>query len=309
MRALVTGSTGLCGRALVQHLRAAGVGVDRVSAREASDGVECVDFEDAGTLAQLLGRLRPRFIFHLSGALSAADPAELIKANCLDAAALIEAILASGIDTRLLVVGSAAEYGPLEVAQLPAREEQICRPRTAYGAAKLAQTRLALARAAAVPVVVARPSNIVGAGMPESLALGRFAARLAALEQQEAPAVLEVGDLSAVRDFIDVADVADLYWQLINSPAAFGQVVNVATGRGVTMANALELLIEAFGIEVSVSSGLVDNQRSGATSAFIASTERLERLIGPREFIPLRQSLGHVAAEARRAAGKLEGTT
>lgn len=309
MRALVTGSTGLCGRALVRQLRRAEVDVLQVSARGAGPGVQHADFEDAGALARLLKSNRPGFIFHLSGAMAAADPAELIRANCLDAATLLQAIVLSGIDTRLLVAGSAAEYGPVDPADLPAREELICRPRTPYGCAKLAQTRLALSHAAAIPVVVARASNIVGPGMPETLALGRFARRLAEIELGGTQNRLAVGDLSAVRDFVDVDDVVDLYWRLINAPAAFGQVVNVGSGRGVTLAYALDLLIEAFGIEVAVDSGSVENQRSGSTSAYVASVERLERLTGPRDFIPLRQSLDRVAAQARRAVSNLEGNS
>lgn len=308
MKALVTGSTGLTGRSLLPLLNAQGVEVVPVTVRGARDGLEAADFQDLDAVAELLAREKPELVFHLSGALAADDSAEMVAANCLHAATLLEAVLRTGIDTRVLIVGSAAEYGPVAPGDLPVREEHVCRPASLYGASKLAQTRLALG-ARGVRTVVARPSNIIGAGMPASLALGRFAAQLARIAAGEAEPVLKTGALDAVRDFIDVADVVEAYWRLINAPRAFGAVVNVASGTGVTIGHALDRLIGAFGLNVDVVPQDVEHGRSGGTAAFVASRDRLDGLVGRWPLVPLEESMERIAAHARREAVSLEGSS
>jgi GDP-4-dehydro-6-deoxy-D-mannose reductase len=259
--------------------------------------VEAVDFTDADALARLLERTRPGHIFHLSAALTAPDLSSMVRANVLHASALLDAVRRSGIDTRVLIVGSAAEYGPLRTDEMPASEDLPSRPVTPYGCTKAAQTQLAIA--SGLPVVVARPSNIIGPGMPRELALGRFAAELADLASQEGDRVLRLGDLSAVRDMIDVEDVVRLYWRLLNTDAAVGQVVNVATGTGVSMAEALKGLIDCFGFDVRIVETSDASTRSGGVSVFVASRERLESLVGRQDFIPLKDSLERIAAHER----------
>jgi GDP-4-dehydro-6-deoxy-D-mannose reductase len=294
--ALVTGATGFSGRALLEYLRSQHVEVHALSTRGARPGVEAVDFTNVEAVARVLGRIRPKRILHLSGALGAPDLNSMVKANIQDAAVLLDAVRLSGIDVRLLMVGSAAEYGPVEESALPATEDLPARPVAPYGCTKLAQTHIALT--STVPVVVARPANIIGPGMPRELAFGRFAAELANIVGGRQEPVLRVGDLSPVRDMIDVRDAVRIYWELLDRGEAMGQVVNVGTGTGVTIADALEALIRAFEARVSVVQEGAGSARSGGASAFIASRRRLEKLIGKQEFIPLNETMARVAADA-----------
>jgi GDP-4-dehydro-6-deoxy-D-mannose reductase len=297
MRALVTGSTGFTGRVLVTHLRQQGVEVACISAVAPRPGIGAADFSDPEAVCATLLRIRPTHILHLSGALDTGNLSSALLANALHGAVLLDAVRRSGLEVRTLLVGSAAEYGPLNKGQVPATEQMPAHPVTPYGCAKLAQTQLALA--SGLPVVVARPSNIIGPDMPSSLAIGRFAAALAKIARGDAPPVLRVGDLSAIRDFIDVQDAARLYWDLLNAPAALGQVVNVATGVGVSMEVALTQLIEAFGVDAQVVQGQAGSARSGATSTFVADISRLQDLIGQQHFTPLGQSMKRIAANPR----------
>lgn len=255
-----------------------------------------MDFTNVEAVARVLSRIRPKRILHLSGALGASDLSSMVKANIQDAAVLLDAVHMSGIDVRLLMVGSAAEYGPVEEPDLPASEDLPARPVAPYGCTKLAQTHIALA--SRVPVVVARPGNIIGPGMPRELAFGRFAAELANIVGGRQEAVLRVGDLSPVRDMIDVRDAVRLYWELLDRDEAVGQVVNVATGKGVAIANALEALIRAFNADVRVVQDGAGSARSGRASAFVADRGRLENLIGQQDFIPLNETMARVAADA-----------
>jgi GDP-4-dehydro-6-deoxy-D-mannose reductase len=297
MRVLVTGSTGFTGRALVAHLREREIDVHRVSVRKGSADVEFSDFRDVSVVTDLLLRVRPTHIMHLSGALSTSDLSSGLAVNALHCAVLLDAVQRSGLDARILVVGSAAEYGPVDDGDLPAREDLPPKPVSAYGCTKLAQTQLALA--SGLPVLVVRPGNVIGPGMPQTLALGRFSTMLRDIADGKHEPKLHVGDLSAVRDFIDVEDAVRIYWDLMNRPEATGKVVNVGTGVGVRMGVVLSGLVAAFGLDVQIVQDQSSSQRSGTNKAFVAAIDQMQALIGPQTFIPLEQSLERIAAHTR----------
>src|SRR2546423_2806225 len=97
---------------------------------------------------------------------------------------------------------------------------------------KFMQTLLGISAAStgSQPIVIARPFNIIGVGMPEHLALASFALQIREIKAGSRPPVIEVGELKSARDFIDVEDVVELYWKLISNDKAYGQIFNVCTG-------------------------------------------------------------------------------
>jgi GDP-4-dehydro-6-deoxy-D-mannose reductase len=168
-------------------------------------------------------------------------------------------------------MGSAAEYGRLSEADLPASEDQICRPVTDYGASKLAQSMLGLARAArGWPVVIARLFNPVGPGMPSHLALGSFAETLAA-----GPKILEVGDLNVWRDFIDVDEAVRLVVELALIPQAVGQVVNICSGRAYLLRALVEQMVALSGGKTIISP-VAGRMRPGEMTSFVGCVRRLQ---------------------------------
>jgi GDP-4-dehydro-6-deoxy-D-mannose reductase len=150
-------------------------------------------------------------------------------------------------------------------------------------------------------VIVARPSNILGPGLPPSSALGSFARQIREIELGQRAPVLNVGDLSTSRDFIDVRDVAHSYVALATH-RDFSGVVNVAAGEHVVMRWVLEQLIAEFGIPVSVA---VDASRLRAAEVqkFSASALRLRAALGEHRFIPLSQTLRDIVAHERAQTG------
>jgi GDP-4-dehydro-6-deoxy-D-mannose reductase len=299
MRALVSGSTGFSGSFLVAALRARGIEVVAVSQRSSIPGVERLDLTSSAAWATALRSARPDHVFHLSGVAHSKELAEFAAHNTAAAAALLDAAASvGGIPGALLFVGSAAEYGLVPAASLPVSEEFPASPRTPYGATKYAQTVLALeAMRRGVRIVVARPSNIVGPGMPEHSALGNFARQLREIELGRRPARLEVGDLSASRDFVDVRDVANVYLALATETDFCG-LVNISSGQHVAMRWLLDQLISAFGLTVSIEQDS-SRLRAAEVSQFSASTARLQQLLGGTVRTELATSLADVVAHER----------
>lgn len=292
-RALVTGSTGFLGKAVCSELEGRGFEVIRTT-RRAVHGHVLVDIGNAASVRTLFMTYQPAAVFHLAGSADSAAFSELLEVNCGFAANLLDA--AQGYETSLVFTGTAAEYGPQLAEAGPVTEDRPAQPGSPYGVTKLAQTGLALAAfRRGQRVVVARPSNIIGPGVPRHLAFGSFIAQLSAIRQGRSEPVLRVGGLDAVRDLVDVRDVARALVDLSSVTQAAGKIFNVSAGQGISMASALEQLIAAFGVKVRVETS-EHLGRSSSVSWFVASNQRLSATVDyhPRS---LQESLAHIAAE------------
>jgi GDP-4-dehydro-6-deoxy-D-mannose reductase len=302
MRALVSGSTGFSGRYLSEALRSSGFELCAVSQRADAPGIERIDLTSSAAWSAVLQGFRPDHVFHLSGVTHSAKLADFALYNTAAAAALLDATLAQpSLPRSVLLVGTAAEYGLVPEAALPVEESFSPSPRSPYGVTKYAQTQLgAEAARKGLRVILPRPSNIVGPGMPRTTALGSFAQQIREIELGRRANSLSVGDLSTSRDFIDVRDVVAFYVALAARPDAAG-VVNVSSGKHVTMRWILDQLIAEFEIPVSV---VVESSRLRASEVqkFSASPKRLRELVGERELIPLADTLRDIVAYERATA-------
>jgi GDP-4-dehydro-6-deoxy-D-mannose reductase len=290
-RVLMSGAGGFFAGYFAEFLRARGVELTLIG-RAARPGI---DYTTPEAWVSELERSRPDAVLHLAGCMSGSDVASFYRVNVGFGAALFEAARRSKYpaDNPILVMSSAAEVGNAPEADRPIPESAPSRPLGHYGVSKAAQTELALLESRSRAVVVARAFNLVGPGMPTSLSLGHFAASIAAVARQGGNGgngAIRVGNLSAVRDFIDARDAVRLCWALLSVPAARGRVTNVASGVGVRIHDALTTLIDVSGCAVQVE--LDPARMKPADVPFsIGSTDRLTELTGPLDLIPLRDSL------------------
>jgi GDP-4-dehydro-6-deoxy-D-mannose reductase len=194
---------------------------------------------------------RPSMVLHAVGLAGDSDLAALVEANVFSLANLIEALKGAPID-RLLVIGSAAEYADGDQRE-PIPEEHLLAPTSRYGLSKLFQFELSqMALQAGVPVIYARPFNLVGPGVSCSTAVGDISKRLADLMHGQGSGVLEVGDLDRWRDYIDVRDAAVAFRVMLET-APPGGVYNVCSGKPVRLADVVDKLLSLAGKEVRLS--------------------------------------------------------
>jgi GDP-4-dehydro-6-deoxy-D-mannose reductase len=279
--ALVTGGNGFVGRPLVAALRGRQIDVTtlgRSQPVDAADATHIVLPEASwGTFAldRILEDAAPDWIFHLAGK-SRGAPAELACANVDLFNNLLQALTRTGLRPRLIVAGSAAEYGSAIRDDVPISEAADCAPLSPYGATKHAQTRAALnyADATGTSVLVARIFNPLGANMPTHLAIGDFANQISLMPRRGG--TLRVGNIEVRRDMIDVEHLATLLCQLAENSNARG-VVNLCSGQAPLLSELVEMLIAAFGRKVDIE---VDwaRVRGNEPRTIIGSTERLARL-------------------------------
>jgi GDP-4-dehydro-6-deoxy-D-mannose reductase len=307
MKALVTGAGGFCGTRLTALLRGGGHEVRSLGLGPARpDHFQLSSPLDGSGIRHAIGAFQPDWLFHLAGSLDA-DAAVLESVNVGFAGAVFDALRALDLRScRVLVFGSAAEYGPVPPERLPIREDEPCAPATAYGRSKLRQTGLALAASAeGFPVVVLRPFNMLGPGLSERLALGRFARQVADIAHGRQAPVLTTGDLSGTRDFIDVDDVAELAVELAGHELAAGRIVNLCTGRETPMRHALDELLRLSGIAAQIQEA-APPPGAGAATRNVGDPQRLLKLVGARAFRSLEHSL-RAMLDRELGAGSSQG--
>ncbi|MFP3941765.1 MAG: GDP-mannose 4,6-dehydratase [Acidobacteriota bacterium] len=254
MTVLITGAGGFVGRHVARYLAADGVRVVGTCWPEPPDLPEvellAADVLDAAAVKAAVRHARPETVLHLAGLSHVGEswsrPGAYFRVNV----AGTENVLRAARGARIVVASSAEVYGAVPEAEQPIREDRPPEPGTPYGLTKAAAERLAFALAGEAAVVV-RSFNLIGPGQARRFALPSFAAQLAAIRRGEAEPVLRVGNLSARRDFVHVEAAARAY-ALLASGKSPGGTYNLASGRALSVAEALDTLVRISGVEARI---------------------------------------------------------
>lgn len=261
-RALVTGAAGFVGRHLTAALLADGWTVTGTTP-EAGDALDPAvtwvrgDLRDDAHVAEAVARARPDLVIHLAAIshlpTAAGTPSLAWDVNVTASVRLLhqlgQAHAAGTLSPRVLIIGSAEQYGRQAEDTGPIREDAPLLPRTVYAATKVAQEVAALQawRASGLPVIAVRPFNHSGAGQDARFLLPALAARALALRTAPAGTPLVLGNTSPVRDFLHVDDVVAAYIAL-GRHGVPGEAYNVASGTGRSVRTVAERFLARLGL-------------------------------------------------------------
>ncbi len=288
--ALVLAGGSFVGRHLCRRLRDGGVTV--VSTGRGNDVGYC-DIGDKQNVQKVFRSVAADYLFQCAAATSpTATAEELERVHVTGTRNVLRAAAEYLPDAVLVFLGSAAEYGAVADESLPIREEQRNNPASHFGASKAAQTQLALTAAVDwnLRVLVARPFNLLGPGLPEHYLAAALAKRLLREGKTEQP--LPVANADATRDFVDVSDAVEALVVMAEKAAPVkGKpgVFNIASQRETAVLDVARALCELHGGRSAVPVGTATS-RSGIGRSCGDAT-RLRRATGWRPRIHWRQSL------------------
>lgn len=309
---LVTGGTGFVGRHLIELLshqydaQIVATGFSHTPQKKTSEKVRFVSLDLTNRLAvfELLQALRPDWIFHLASisvvGASFDRASEIFYNNIAIQLNVLEAVRQADPTTRMLLVGSGAEYGvktQAESADIRFNENERLQPLSPYAVSKVTQDLLGLAYANSygLDIVRVRPFNHIGEGQSKDFAIPAFASQIVAVERGDEK-VVRVGNLEAVRDMTDVKDVVRAYITLMEKGKS-GEVYNVGSGKGFSMRELLDKMISFADVPITVE---VDESRLRPDSApLVANIDKIKTL-GWQPEIPIEQTLERVLEEWRR---------
>jgi GDP-4-dehydro-6-deoxy-D-mannose reductase len=314
--ALITGAAGFAAGHLIAELEAATdwaiVGLARHAAPDPSARVRMLgaDLRERRLVERVVEHWQPDYVFHLAAQSyvpkSLATPADTLTNNVVGQVNLLEALRTHAPSARILVVGSAEEYGFASPDEMPLNEEQPFRPGNPYAVSKITQDMLGYQyhRSHGLHVVRVRPFNHFGPGQSDRFVIATFARQIAEAERGLIePAVLH-GDLSPRRDFLDVRDVVRGYRQALQLGKA-GEVYNIASGHGHRIGDLLDRLIEQARIPLQVA---IDpaRLRPSDTPVLVGDASRFTTATGWQPQIPIEQSLSDILNDWRRRVSEVE---
>jgi GDP-4-dehydro-6-deoxy-D-mannose reductase len=254
-----------------------------------------MDLLDARATAAMLAAAKPDCIIHAAAshawrrgeALNAANDELAMGRNLLALIGRMEPRPA------LVCVGSAAEYG--DQGEDPIAEDAALKAISAYGKAKVTLGRAfqEACSQAGVPLVWARCFNLIGSGQPDSAPVANWARQIAMAEDG---GEIKVGSLNVKRDFIDVRDAADTLLDLAEKAEEAAGAVNVCSGIGVELREALEPMIQLSGKKIDIAND-PELESADSPAVVVGSTERLVTLLGKLKLMPLEQSLKDALAD------------
>lgn len=291
---MITGAAGFVGRHVIAALLAAGrepgdiVGVARREDRRQGSAVRFIDadIEDGAAMRAAISRERPSAIIHLAAiaapSAARADAARAWRVNFTAVSELADIILAVAPAARLVFAGSSESYGEsFRLIHGALDESAPLRPATVYAATKAAADIMLGQRTFdGLDCIRFRAFNHTGAGQDDAFVAPAFARQIARIEKGLQEPVMNVGNLDAMRDFLDVRDVARAYVMALDAPSSVGDktAINICSGSATRIGDLLERLLAQATVKIAVS---VDQRLLRASDTPVAvgdNTRAAERL-------------------------------
>lgn len=267
-KVLITGITGFMGHHLASYIQqtypdCVVTGISRNRSQIPQNAkVYSVDLLQPEQLLETIDQIKPDYVFHLAALVLSYNWNDLYNHNVIATLNLLEAIRKAKLSSRIIMTGTAAEYGVVSSENLPVTEAYNPEPQTPYGMTKLWQTFIGRYYSTeTTPVIVARIFNIIGHGTAQQISTGDLFKQINGILENKQESRIWVGNLNIKRDFLDIDDVCAglIEIALRGKPS---NLYNVCSGFSKTLKEILELSISISGIKVEI---VVDKNKSQNT--------------------------------------------
>ncbi|MGB9719977.1 MAG: GDP-mannose 4,6-dehydratase [bacterium] len=306
MKVLITGISGFAGSHLADYL----LSLNNVEVfgtikwRSKIDNIEHIldkikfyecDIKDASAIKYVINEIRPDFIFHLAAQsyvpFSWRAPSETLTTNILGELNLFEAVRELKLDTMIHIAGSSEEYGLVYPEEIPIRETNPLRPLSPYAVSKVAQDLLGYQyyKSYALKIIRTRAFNHTGPRRGEVFVTSNFARQIIEIEKKKREPVIYVGNLEAVRDFLDVRDVAKAYFLALKKGTP-GEVYNIASGKGVKIKELLNTMLKMTNCNLKVIQDPA-RMRPSDVELLVGSNEKFKSTTGWQPEIPFEKTI------------------
>ncbi|WP_090199123.1 GDP-mannose 4,6-dehydratase [Pseudomonas pohangensis] len=218
---------------------------------------QAYDLLDPASLDAWLQQCVPEAVIHLAGQTfvpeAFKDPAHTLQVNVLGTLNLLQALKRAGFSGTFLYVSSGDVYGQVGECDLPINEQLLPKPRNPYAVSKVAAELLCLqwSYKECWRIMVARPFNHVGPGQREDFVIPGVARQLARIRKGLQAPRIDIGDVDVTRDFLDVRDVINAYFSLLEH-GHNSEIYNVCSGQEQRISTLIEQMATIAGLNVDL---------------------------------------------------------
>ncbi|SEN12059.1 dTDP-glucose 4,6-dehydratase [Lihuaxuella thermophila] len=300
---LVTGAAGFIGSHLLEQLLAGGANVRafvRYNSRNHRGFIEQLPAADQKEIEIMMGDLRDPdavrqavkgtdIVFHL-GALIAIpysylNPTEVVETNVLGTLNVARAVLDFGV-SRMIHTSTSEVYGTARY--VPMDEQHPLQGQSPYSASKISADKVIESFYCSydLPVITVRPFNAYGprqsmrAVIPTIITQALFRSKI------------ELGNLSATRDFTYVEDTARAFICAATAEKGLGQVFNAGSGFEISIGDLAKKILQIVGREIPV---CVANERlrpkKSEVDRLFSDSRKAARWLGWKPTVSLEEGL------------------
>lgn len=300
MKAMIIGGAGFVGAYLMRHLHDDlkwEVVVTKMPQEQIEANAKVVDLNilESDKVVSLLQEEKPDYIFHLAAQSSVAvswkNPGLTVDVNIKGAVNVLEAVRVMEKPARVLLIGSGEEYGHILPEESPIKETNHVRPGNIYAATKACQNMLGAiyAEAYQMDVMMVRAFNHIGPNQAPIFVVADFCKQVAEMEAGMREPIMQVGNLSAKRDFTDVRDVVRAYGLLVQYGKA-GETYNVGSGLAIAIEQILQMIVSKSALDIQIE---IDPNKLRPVDVPIieADTQKLVQTTGWKREISLEQTI------------------
>ncbi|WP_026562812.1 NAD-dependent epimerase/dehydratase family protein [Bacillus sp. J37] len=281
---LITGANGFTGQHAVKHFLNVGFNVTAVSRKSkfTLNDVpnEYCNLTNKADVENLIKKTKPQYLLHLAGqnhvGLSWVDPVTSLEVNTMGTVNLLESLRKESPLSKVVVVGSALQFDPGNITTLP----------HPYSLSKTLQVIIAQswAKLFNMHIVIAKPSNLIGPGFSNGVC-SILAKKIVDMEENKLDKVLEVNNLHAQRDYLDVRDAVTAYETLLMKGKS-GEIYDISSGKS----RSIEKIVNCFKTLTTINFELKSQEFHQIEQTIKIMPSNLIDL-GWKPAIPLKQSL------------------
>lgn len=274
MKILITGIEGFTGKYCEEYFTKNGFDVfgTVLSNAKKSNHYIC-DITNKESLKTILQEVKPEYILHLAAIsfVGNNNNALMYNVNVIGTQNILDLCVELNLDIKkIILTSSATVYGNQNREILD--ESLIPQPVNHYGISKLSMEFIAKTYFEKLPIIMTRPFNYTGKGQENHFLIPKIVSHY-----KNSDKVIELGNLDVAREFNDINDIVNIYFQLINSTHQ-SICVNVCSGKTIKLMEIIEYMNEIanYDIEVKVNPAFV---RANELKSLSGSTQELEKYI------------------------------
>ena len=307
-RILVTGAAGFIGSHLTESLAKKGAVVQayvRYNSQNHPGWLSTLDRDIRESIEIFPGDIRDpnrtleavkgnEIVFHLASLIaipySYHAPDSYVQTNVTGCLNVLNACRTCEVE-RLVHTSTSEVYGTAQY--VPIDEKHPLQGQSPYSASKIGADMLAESyfRSFGVPVSIIRPFNTYGPRQSARAVIPTILSQLSAGAKK-----IQLGSLTPTRDFNFVSDTVAAFLAVAESEQSVGRVLNMGSGREISIGNLVELISRIAGIQATV---VTETERlrpeESEVERLLCDNTKIQQLTGWKPVVSLEEGLGVTA--------------
>lgn len=246
---LILGANSAMAEYFINRLKSEGDIVSTLSSNGGKQWIYSVE-----SIKNRIGKYKPQVIINFAGTFTN-DYSKSYRVNVLVSKSLFDAVIKADFKGKVILIGSAAEYGTQEKY----REDCVEKPRSIYGLTKLIQHSLFqyYVGTSRIKANYIRLFNVVDTHLSDKLFIGNFTKQIKLALKGEIDKI-ELNNLKFYRDFLLIDDVYTGFMKVIEN-GDNGDVYNLGMGKMILLEEFVEKVLSVLKLQLKLATKKTDS--------------------------------------------------